>query len=392
MGVTDTDASHWLAELPDDPDSPRPPLPSEADVVVVGGGVIGVAATYWLARAGAKPLLLEARGLASGASGRNGGLVLAGRSPLEDPATLRAVLAEERIDAGYEEPGHLALAASDSVWDGFRAEAARRPPDAGALHALDRRDCEDLLRMRIARSFRGGRWLPSGGLIDPVRLVAGLAAAAARRGASIVTGAPVTRIAASGGEVHVRTRRGTVRARRVLVACGFRTAELVGARGLLTAVRGQMLSTAPLPRLFGPGMALDLGTVYWRHARCGEIVLGGYRALDAAAEATPRAAVNPRIQAALERFLPDSFPDLPPLRIVRRWAGIMDEAADGRPIAGPWRADGVWVAAGFGGHGLPPALGVGRALARALVRGGPAHELERLSPARLGGHPAAAAA
>ena len=61
----------------------------------------------------------------------------------------------------------------------------------------------------------------------------------------------------------------------------------------------------------------------------------------------------------------------------------MDRTADERPVVGPWHASGVWLAAGFGGHGLPPALGVGRALARAIVEGTSSPELERLSPERF---------
>src|SRR5438034_9220693 len=104
--------SHWLAQLPPEPWRAVVPLPARTEVVVVGGGVVGVAIAYWLARLGAAPLLLEARGLASGASGRNAGVVLAGRSALEDARMLREVLRTEEIEAGYEEHGHLALASS----------------------------------------------------------------------------------------------------------------------------------------------------------------------------------------------------------------------------------------------------------------------------------------
>ncbi|HEX6700950.1 MAG TPA: FAD-dependent oxidoreductase [Gaiellaceae bacterium] len=378
---TGTEVSHWLARGADAP-PPAAELPTEAEVVVVGGGVVGVATAYWLARRGAAPLLLEAHGLAHGASGRNGGLVLAGRSRLEDPATLRAVLREERIDADYEELGHLALASSESVLERFRDELARRPPDAPPLDVLDHAQCEDLLGMAIAPSFAGGRWLPGGALADPVRLVGGLAEAAVRHGAALATSTRVLRLTVSGDGVRIETTRGRVRAERVVVACGFRTAELVGAGGLLRPVRGQMLSTEPAPPLFRPGMALDFGTVYWRQARDGAIVAGGCNHVDFAAEATARTAVNPRIQAALERFFAESFPGLPPLAVARRWAGIMDETLDGRPVVGRWQSERVWLAAGFGGHGLPPALGVGRALAAALA-GEPARELEPLSPERF---------
>jgi gamma-glutamylputrescine oxidase len=377
------DSPHWLAQSEEEAQPYAQQLPAVAEVAVVGGGVIGVATAYWLARHGAKPLLLEARRLAWGASGRNGGLLLAGCGCLEDPATLRTVLAEEHIDVLYEEPGHLALASEDDVLERFRDEVARRPPEAPPLYVLDRSQCEELLGMRISAWLRGGRWLPSGAMIDPVKLVRGLAAAAGRHGGSIVTGVQVTRIEPLSDGIDLTTTSGALRTRCVVVACGFRTAQLVGLRSLLTPARGQMLSTAPVPPLFHLGMALDFGTAYWRQTTGGAIVLGGCRFVDARSETTSHASLNPRIHAALDRFLPRIFPDLPPLRVVRRWAGIMDESGDARPVAGRWRKKGVWLAAGFGGHGLPPALGVGQALAYAIVEGVSSPELQRLSPHRF---------
>jgi len=149
-------------------------------------------------------------------------------------------------------------------------------------------------------------------------------------------------------------------------------------------VRGQVLATRPMRRVFRVGLAVDWGTLYWRQAADGAVVLGGYRNLDPAGETGTRETLHPRIQEALERFLPQAFPGLGPVVVARRWAGIMDETADGRPVVGRWPDDsGVWVSAGFGGHGLPPALGVARALAAALVRDGAPEGMDRLDPARF---------
>jgi glycine/D-amino acid oxidase-like deaminating enzyme len=72
------------------------------------------------------------------------------------------------------------------------------------------------------------------------------------------------------------------------------------------------------------------------------------------------------------------------VRVERRWAGVMDYTADGRPLVGPVPgAAGQWVIAGFGGHGLPAGLGAGRAVARAVTTGRPPAELEPYVPARF---------
>jgi glycine/D-amino acid oxidase-like deaminating enzyme len=355
-----------------------PPLPAaappkQAGAVVVGGGVIGVACAYALAVHGADVALVEARRLAAGASGRNGGFVIGSARELD---RLRAVLARERIDAGYAEPGHLALASSPAVLERFAA--------GSSSEILDRDACETLLGRRIGPGFCGGRLQRRAGIIDSGRFVRGLAAAAARRGATVVEDCAALEIDAADGAVRVRTRAGTIEAEHVVVAAGLATATLAGAvAGQLAPARGQMLATVPVPPAFRLGMAVDFGAAYWRQAAGGEIVLGGCRSADPEAEATARDAVNPRVQAALDAFLPGVFPGFAPVRVCRRWAGIMDCTRDGAPLLGRAAAGtNVWVAAGFGGHGIPPALDAGEAIARAIGGRAPA-VLDRLGPARF---------
>jgi gamma-glutamylputrescine oxidase len=272
------------------------------------------------------------------------------------------------------------------VLERFAAEVERRPHSAGPLALLDRAECEDLLGRRIARRFRGGRWQPRAGLLDPVRLVRGLAGAAARRGAAVLERCAALAIEVEDdGAVAVRTTRGRVSADHAVVACNARTGALVpGAAGLLRPARGQMLATGPRPRAFRVGMAVDFGSVYWRQDADGVLTIGGCRDADPSGESIAGEQLNPRVQAALEHFLPQAFPGLQPLRPRHRWAGVMDVTEDGAPILGRVESGAnIWVAAGFGGHGLPPALDAGEAIARAIADGRPPAALERLGPARL---------
>ncbi|HET7463247.1 MAG TPA: FAD-dependent oxidoreductase [Longimicrobium sp.] len=379
--------THWLADAGPARVPAVAQLPARAGVVVVGGGVAGAALAYWLARDGIEVLLLEARLPGWGASGRNAGLLLAARSPLEDPALLRSVLAAEGIDAEHAEPGHLALARTPAVWERMQQEIAARPADAPPLRLLTPDACRDLLGMRIDPGFLGGRWLPGGAVIHPARFVHGLLGAAVRHGAGFAPRTPVRAVLPRRGGVWVETARGRVRADQVVLACHGRSALLRGWFGrVLTPVRAQVLSTRPLPPVFPMGMAVDWGSLYWRQARGGAVVLGGCRGLDPAGETGARHTLHPAIQAELEAFLPQAFPGLPPVTVARRWAGVMDETPDGRPLAGRVPgARGVWVSAGFGGHGLPPALGVGRALARAIAAGAGPEGLEAMDPARWRG-------
>src|SRR5215212_2137404 len=124
-------------------------LPARTNVVVVGGGLLGVATSYWLARSGIATVLIEQGDLASGATGRNGGFMVAGTAErysaalarlghatarsvwqltLDNRALLRQVLGEEAIGCDYREPGHLHLALDDE-------QLAELAEDVAALRA-----------------------------------------------------------------------------------------------------------------------------------------------------------------------------------------------------------------------------------------------------------------
>lgn len=348
---------------------------------------MGVSVAYWLARAGVSAVVLEARALASGATGRNAGLMLAGSKPLENPELVQAVLQEEGIDAGYATPGHMALAASEGVWDQFCEEANRRRGTPAPVFALDHSACEDLLGMKINKRFLGGRWLPHGGIVNPTRLVYGLATAALHHGASVISHTSVLQVDAVPGHEYlgISTTRGILRAQQVVFACN--TALSIFApefKDVVTPVRGQVLSTQPLPPIFKIGLGVDFGTVYWRQSSDGVIVIGGYRNRDPITETTTKEDLNSDIQQALTDFLPDAFPGFPPISISRRWAGIMDYPSDGNPLIGAMPGSpGRWVISGFGGHGLPGALGAGNALAEAIATGQAPPILEPFNPGRF---------
>jgi gamma-glutamylputrescine oxidase len=379
--------SWWLATASAGDPPSAGVLPPTAEVVVLGGGLMGVSVAYWLGRAGRNVLVVEAGRLACGATGRNAGLMLSGNSPLEDPALLTQVRNEEHLEVDVATPGHLALITSGERWDKVRQEARQSENSPRSIKALGRGECEDLLRRRILDHFRGGRWFPQGSVINPVRLVHGLAAAAQRRGVVFVADTHFVEIGDGGGsgEWEVKTARGIVRAEHVVFACSAAVTDFIPTlRPVLEPIRGQVLATEPLPPLFPMAMAVDWGTVYWRQTQEGVIVLGGYRALDPATETSREECLNPSIQEALTGFLPQAFPGFPPFRVSHRWAGIMDYPVDGRPLIGalPGLAR-HWVIAGFGGHGLPVGIGAGKALAEVILTGRTPLALERYDPARF---------
>jgi glycine/D-amino acid oxidase-like deaminating enzyme len=386
--ASSTAPTYWLRSVTGQLFEPPERLPSSAEVVVIGGGLMGVATAYWLARRGADVLVVEERQLAWGATGRNAGMFLSGLRPIEAADLVRSVLREEHIEAGYQRVGHLALAASQSTFDQFQAEVARRPDTAPPVHTVDRQTCEDLLGMRISAGFAGGRWMPDGHVIHPARLVYGLARAALFRGANLATKTRATGVRLIGGRQGfvVDTIRGRVRAGQVVYACNIAvTAFHPAFGGFIRPVRGQVLATAPMPPVFRVALAVDYGDVYWRQCDDGVIVIGGCRSsAQGTEENTGQEGVNPRVQHALDAFLPQAFPGFPPFIIDHRWAGVMDCTADGLPVVGALpHAEGQWVIGGFAGHGLPAGLGAGQALAEMIITGCPTSALASFDPGRL---------
>src|SRR5579871_3330350 len=146
MQTSDSVPSPWLADVDIAMFAPPRALPDPVDVVVIGGGWMGVSVAYWLARSKTTVLLIEANRLAFGASGRNAGMMLAGATPLEDAELVRSVLHDEQIDIEYAAPGHLALASTEEVWEAVRGMAARRANSPLPIYALDHASCEDLLK------------------------------------------------------------------------------------------------------------------------------------------------------------------------------------------------------------------------------------------------------
>jgi gamma-glutamylputrescine oxidase len=380
-------SSLWLSLVNSESFPPPVMPPHDVEVIVIGGGLMGISTTYWLARSGANVVLLEAYRIGWGATGRNAGLMLSGTGALEDPGLVQTVLQEEGIDADYAVPGHLALASSQEIWEKIRHEAAQRKITSKPIHALDHAGCEDLLGMRVNARFLGGRWMPQAGLIHPTRFTYGLAAAALRHGAYLATQTPVIKVVpiVSQDRLEVWTAQGRIRARHLVFACSTQVAHFVPLlQDIITPVRGQVMATEPLPLIFKMGMAVDWGTLYWRQTPEGFIILGGYRNLDPASEVGPDVAVNERIHTALASFLNNAFPDCPPIRVSQRWAGLMDQVKDDKPLIGALpHAPNQWIIAGFGGHGLPVGLGAGQALAKAIVTGHTPAVLDSFAPARF---------
>jgi glycine/D-amino acid oxidase-like deaminating enzyme len=378
---------------------PRAELPPSAEVVVVGAGFTGASAAYHLARAGMRPLVIEANAPASGASGRLCGLALAGlgghfsrvtrlvresggRSILDYTRRSLDLLEtlDDEIPGGieWERCGSLDLLTTEAEEEHGRSIGREQAADGLEVEIIGPQEVSEIAPALDASLVRAAKWTPRDGQLNPFKLVYGLLEAASAMGARIVTGVRVERLTAHGGRISgVATSHGPVAAGAVLVAANVWTPALVPAiADNLTPIREHVLVTERLPRLLRPGFETNRCSEYWRQEPTGEVLVGGYAAFDEGmGVGSYSMSVRSQVPVALAGLLGRFHPALRDARVVRCWAGLLDFAALEIPMAGVLPgADGTpvpgaYLACGLTGHGLPYAPILGLLLAEAISEG-----------------------
>jgi glycine/D-amino acid oxidase-like deaminating enzyme len=358
-------ASFWLED-------PVEPLPRSAelgapDVEIVGGGVTGCSCALALASAGVRVRLHEAREIASGASGRNGGFALRGGAMPYDVArsqvgptrareywqlTERSLERMSRIAGdALRVVGSLRLAVDAAEATELRAEHDALVDDGFDVAWLDATDLDPTLRTR----FAAGLVHPPDGALQPARWVRRLARAAADAGAEIRAGSRVESLDA-------------LEADRVVIATDGYTHGLVPVLDArIRPTRGQVLVTEPLLALVFPRPHYARhGYDYWQQTPDGRLVIGGSRDAGLEDEWTAAEETTDVVQRRIESLMRGLLGSEP--RVTHRWAGIWGTTEDLLPFVGPVPGqDRVWVAAGYSGHGNVLGFACGELVARALT-------------------------
>jgi glycine/D-amino acid oxidase-like deaminating enzyme len=391
----------WL----DEPYAPRAPLSGDAaaDLLVLGGGITGVAAAYFLASRGVRVALVERDAVGSGATGRNAGFLLRGVASTysvavkshgrdrcrqlwslsrENHALIRELVERERIDCLYDRRGSTTLALSEQEAKALSRSAAMLAEDGFRAEFLD--------DTAVARAFPGGGFLaglhhPDDGEIHPARFVRGLARAAEGRGARIFEGTPVARIVPGADTVTLETPKGKLSASMLLLASNAWTGRLHPYfDGAIAGMRGQMFATEPCPeRVIPHPVYVDFGFEYYRQLPDGRILAGGGRRASLDTELTYSDRPTEKVQGAIETFLHSCFPATRGLRVTHRWAGTMGFSCDELPNVGPVPGSvNTYVAAGYHGHGLGYAVIAAKAVAEMMLDGKSPIPGDLLSPRR----------
>jgi glycine/D-amino acid oxidase-like deaminating enzyme len=387
--------AYWQASMPALPDRSGRPLPSSADVVVVGGGYAGITAARELARRGVSVTLLEAHTLGWGASTRNGGIVHAGykwsarqlikrygpetgkalyQETLDSYKLVQALIADEGIDCDFREVGHLELAYAPS----HAPELDHARESLASVGVSSTVVPRDRIRDEIGSdAYFGALAVEGSGLLHPGRYFTGLAAAADRAGADLHEGARARSIRREDGAFVVSTERGEIRARDVFVATnGYTDGVVPSLRRRIIPIGSYIIASEPLSEALAHELSpkgrafFDTKNFlyYWHVTADRRMVFGG------------RASFMPttidRTAAILWRGLLEVHPQMAGHRIEYAWGGNVGFTFDRMPHVGKTK-DGVTYAMGCCGTGVALMTNLGTKVG-AWLAGGEAPALTRL--------------
>jgi glycine/D-amino acid oxidase-like deaminating enzyme len=377
----------------------RPPLRGDAtcDVAIVGAGFTGLWTAYYLLQAdpSLRVLLLEKEYAGFGASGRSGGWLSAifpvslprvaklysHRAALGLQSAMNATVTEvgevvvrEGIDCDFAREGFVSLARNEAQLVRARAtvEGAERFGLVGQWQLLDPGQAREKVR---ATGVLGGLYTEQCAVLQPYKLVRGLAARVEAMGGVIHENTPVARI--EPGRVST-VDGGLVEASVVVRATEAFTATFTDSRRDLVPLYSLVLATAPLPEDVLSALGLDRRTAFndLRHLRVyaqptsdGRIVFGGRGApYHFGSKVDPAFDVHPGIHGKLVRTLHGFFPDLRGVPITHRWGGPLGVPRDWFPSVGYDTARHTAWAGGYVGDGVATSNLAGRALRNLILR------------------------
>jgi sarcosine oxidase, subunit beta len=332
-----------------------------AAVVIVGGGVTGLSTAWWLARAGVDVTVLEKGIVGWEASGRNGGGTTHFHSPLFHEEQRLWPMMDELLGYPTEyrrERLIIALTQQElSFYAAWRIQGQRL---GYQVSDLDPKQVLEFVPFANEANL-GGIHLHFGGHANPQRTAQAYAWALQDLGGKIFQHATVVGLELSGDRVTgVNTTRGHFGLDSLVIAAGPQTGSLlrqVGVHLPLAVARAEMIITEPAPAI--PIGGIDGNGLYGRQTLRGNLAFGGgpheWVDVDADAPSRPTSPLTRNIALRLAQLLPGAAR----LRLIRSWAGLIENTPDGRPVLDRLEQPANLVVATMSsvGFGLSPAVG-----------------------------------
>jgi sarcosine oxidase, subunit beta len=346
------------------------PAPQAADVVIIGGGVMGASTAYHLARAGVtNVVVLEADQLASGSTSKSaGGVRLQFSDEVNIHLALRSLDALERFgaepgaDIGLHQVGYLFLLTEQSDVDIFEANVALQQSLGVPSRMISAAEAKAISPLAEVDDVLAASFCNRDGHCDPSSVVFGYAAAARALGVRFLTNCKATGIDVSGGEITaVHSQRGTIATSTVVCMAGAWSQEVAAWAGIHLPVQPVMRPiwfTEPMPNLPNPvAMTIDFSTGFYFHAEGPGLLFGMADPDQPAGFDQPMA---PDWMDRVGEVMARRAPAMLDVGVAGGWTGYYETSPDHNALVGASRSvPRFFYCTGFSGHGflLGPAMG-----------------------------------
>ncbi len=354
-----------------------------ADVIVIGGGVVGCATAYYLAKKGVKNVIvLEAdKSIGHGGSSRNGGGVRqSGRDVRELPYAIYAVqnmwphLSEELgVDVEYYQRGNLRLGKTEMHLEKLEKLASNARSLGLDMNVVDGKTVKEICPY-LSDDIIGASWCPTDGHANPMMTTLAYYKRSTEMGVRYFTEAKVKELRKIKGKIRkVVLESGEIfEAETVIVAAGYESRYITRSVGIdvpMTRYFEEALVTEMQPHMFDIMLGTADADFYGHQAQHGSFVFGSESGLEEATDMSPNdLKTNSLTVSAGCRAIMGYIPLLADAKIVRTWGGWLDNCYDGVPVISKVdEVPGLIIACGFTGHGFGTAPSVGLMLSQMVV-------------------------
>lgn len=355
-----------------------------SDVIIIGGGIIGCSIAYNLAKMGKQVLVLEsASDMGIGGSSRNGGGVRqSGRDPRELPLVMHGIKniwpnlsSELGVDCEYHQDGNLRLGKTEThrkILEGLTARAVAVGLDVRMIDGEEVRK----INPHLSDDIICASWCETDGHANPLTTTLGYYVSARKLGVRFITGEKVVALKKVKGVLsEVVTANGNVyKGSQIVLSAGYESryiAQTVGLDLPMNKLKLETLVTEAEPYLFDQMLGTAEADFYGHQTKHGSFVFGGTSGLEPTMLDFGEAVPNHSLGASYTcRAILSYFPRLKDTKVVRVWAGYIDDCQDHVPILGKVEeVPGLILACGFSGHGFGIAPAIGDQIAKLVATG-----------------------
>lgn len=372
---------------------PEGPVKSKAKVVIIGGGIMGLALAWNLAERGETDVVVLEKGyLCAGASGRNGGGIRAQwGTPTLIGLARRSIELMERfardmgIHVWFRQGGYLFLAKSDAVVKKIERGAALHNQHGVPTQILTPDAAREVVPELVMTGVKAAAWNPKDAVIFPWPFLWGYAQQAQKRGVQVETFTTVQGFELGDGKIKkVITDRGDIECERVVLASGAWSPEIAKLAGVHLPNephRHEICSSEPLKPFLGPLVSVLDSGIYFSQSMRGEIV-GGMG--DPKEAAKLNLGSTARFLARYSQALTELLPQVGEVKVLRQWSGPYDVTPDNSPILGKTKhLENLLHMHGFVGHGFMMAPAVAERMAKWMTTGESDELFERFTLQRF---------